>query len=388
MSSAPPPPADLDAVPLRVHGPEAGARPAIEPPDPDPGWRACLAHDPAIRRILVMKWSALGDVALATAAIEDLHRAFPAAEIDLDTLPPWRGLFDHDPRFARVISVDLRGRGGRLKGSLEWVRAATAEPYDLVVDLQSSDHSRILLGLLVATRRAPRHRLGGHRGMPYTLAPAPLTGGPYHALARLQRTLSAGGIPAVTDRPVLHPGPEHRERAAALTRRHDLEPGAYALLFPGSQAAGFLKRWGIARFAGLARRLLEEGRAQRVVVAGGPDEVEECRSITEAVGKGAVDLCGKTRILELVPLAEGARLIVANDTGTAHVAAAAGRPMVVVCGPTDPRRVKPAGERVRALQAELACRSCYRKTCWHQSCMVRVGPEDVLRVLDDPALAG
>ena len=108
---------------------------------------------------------------------------------------------------------------------------------------------------------------------------------------------------------------------------------------------------------------------------------EECDAIEAACPGLAVNACGKTAILDLVPLAEHAAFVVANDTGTAHVAAAAGRPMVVVCGPTDPRRVRPAGPRVRTLQAQLWCRNCYRKTCTHHACMEVLGPDQVLAEL-------
>src|SRR3569832_1885007 len=65
-----------------------------------------------IRRILLIKWSALGDIAVPTAVMEDVRRAFPNAEIALNTLPPWQRLFEGDPRFRKVIAVALRGQGG------------------------------------------------------------------------------------------------------------------------------------------------------------------------------------------------------------------------------------------------------------------------------------
>jgi heptosyltransferase-2 len=76
----------------------------------------------------------------------------------------------------------------------------------------------------------------------------------------------------------------------------------------------------------------------------------------------------------VIPICARARVIVANDTGTAHLASATGRPMVVICGPTDPRRVKPLGDNVDAFQAELPCINCYRKHCAHHSCMRLITP--------------
>ena len=95
-----------------------------------------------------------------------------------------------------------------------------------------------------------------------------------------------------------------------------------------------------------------------------------------------MNLCGRTEVLDIVPLCEGARAIVANDTGTAHVASCTERPMVVICGPTDPRKVKPVGDNVVALQASLPCINCYGKTCdHHHACMESITPEQVFETL-------
>jgi heptosyltransferase-2 len=196
----------------------------------------------------------------------------------------------------------------------------------------------------------------------------------------LRDTLAAVGIEARTTRPVLHCPRERREQVAALLAAAGLRGGDYGVLLPGSQAAGYLKRWGAARYRDLARALRAEGTG-RVVILGGPDEIEECARIAEGCGEAALDLCGKIELLDIVPICEGARFIVGNDTGTAHVASAAGRPMVVICGPTDPRRVLPAGEHVVALQAALPCINCYRKHCAHHSCMALITPKHVLSKL-------
>jgi len=335
-----------------------------------------LLANPEIRKILLIKWSALGDVALATAAFEDIVRAFPGREVHLNTLPPWQQLFQHDPRFAKVFAFDLRGQESLLGGSRRWLKEVAAASYDIVFDLQTTDRSRLLLSALWAMGAPIRYRVGNKKGLPYNIAP-PRPPPVRHALAIARANLAAAGIPCVTEVPVLHYSTEDGVRAQALQREHKLVPGKYAVLLPGSQAAGYLKRWGAARYADLACKLFAAG-LERIAVIGGPDEVEECAAVAANGGPDVVNLCGKTSILEIIPLAEGARFIVANDTGTAHVAAAANRPMLIICGPTDPDRVKPAGPNVETLQAELPCINCYRKTCSHHSCMAAITPEEVI----------
>ncbi|GBE11187.1 lipopolysaccharide core heptosyltransferase RfaQ [bacterium BMS3Abin12] len=347
----------------------------MEPATHDPAPRPDLPAREDIRRILIIKWSALGDVVLATAIMEDIFRAFPGRTIDLNTLPSWVGLFRDDPRFREVFAFGVRG-AQRAREMRRWLTHVAARRYDLIVDLQSTDRSRILLGLLALRRRLPPWRIGNHRAIPYNFYPDALPR-PSHIHERMRSALRNAGIEPRTERPVLHIPAGNRARAAALAAKHDLVAGDYAVLLPGCQAAGFLKRWGAEHYAELARGLHRKGLA-RVVLLGGPDEERECRRIAELAGPCIADLCGATRIPDLVPLCEGARVVVANDTGTAHVAAAAARPLVLICGPTDPRRVRPIGPGVVTVQADLPCINCYRKTCPHHTCMRLVTPGRVL----------
>ncbi|WP_238376443.1 glycosyltransferase family 9 protein [Thiobacillus denitrificans] len=331
-------------------------------------------HLSEIRRVLVIKWSALGDVVIASALMEDVARAFPSAEIDLNTQPNCAGLFAHDPRFSEVWAIDVRSKTRRWANSLAWIKKVRQGRYDLVIDLQASDHSRLLLALLWLTGGAPRVRIGNRGGFPYTHQPAIRKSGA-HALPMMQSVLESIGIPARTTRPVLHPPPERLAAVDALRSRHGLGDGDYVVLLPGSNASGKLKRWGAARFAELARLLHAEGVA-KIVVIGGPDEVDECEEIARA-GDYVLNLNGQLQLFDIAPLCSGASAIVGNDTGTAHFASAAGRPLLVICGPTDPRRVKPIGAGTVAVQAVLPCINCYAKTCRNpdfHACMKTITP--------------
>ncbi len=130
------------------------------------------------------------------------------------------------------------------------------------------------------------------------------------------------------------------------------------------------------RYATLAERLHDAG-LEKIVIIGGPDEIDECAKIAERCGPWLVNLCGETEILDIVPLCDAARVVVGNDTGTAHVASASTTPMLVIFGPTDPRKSKPLGGNVVALQADLPCINCWLKFCDHHSCMPALTPEYV-----------
>ncbi len=355
---------------------------------PDTKWTRDLSGLCDIKKILVIRWSAMGDVALSSAGIEDLYKAFPEAELHFNTLPPWDRLFKNDPRFSDIIALDLRGRSRyRQIGSLlTWLRRVKKARYDLIVDLQCTDRARIMISLLWLVAGQPRYRVGNARRFPYNIAPVALPE-PVHALTRIRRALQAAGVRASTTMPVLFPGPEDRRAAQEKLRATGVIGKRYAVFLPGSQAAGYLKRWGAERFSALAKHLAGRG-IDDVLLLGGPDEIDECLKISQMGGTRIHNLCGRTELLELIPLCEEAALIVANDTGTAHVIAATGIPMLVICGPTDPNKVLPAGDQVTYLQADIACINCYRKHCSHHSCMVNLTPDTVLAAIEHRKLLG
>jgi heptosyltransferase-2 len=338
---------------------------------------ACATKSNRPARILVMKWSAMGDVALASTVMEDIFCQLPDVHIDLDTLPRFEALFAHEQRFHKTLGVNARRSAGI--GPAQWLIAVARKRYDAIIDLQSSDRSRLLLTALTLFGRAAPVRAGNARQWPYNVAP-PRQAADVHALVKLQATIGACELVAQNRHPVLVTGQQHRRTVDELLHSHGVHARRYALFMPGCQTSMRLKRWGWRRFVALAMVMHRRG-IERIVIVGTEEEHEDCAAIAAACPSFVVNLCGKTGVLDLVPLANDASCVISNDTGTAHVAAAAARPMVVVCGPTNPKRVRPAGELVVTVQADLWCKSCYRKECSHHSCMNVLSPEQVMDAL-------
>ncbi len=336
-----------------------------------------------IKRILIMKWSSMGDVVISTVVMQDIIAAFPNAVIDLNTLPPWDSLFQNDPRFSRVLATNLRARGRQMAGTLALLKAIKAGRYDMIVDLQSNDRSRTLLTLLTLFFDRVPYRVGLHRKFPYTISPRIARGTVMQAIERQRLAIEAIGIPAITERPVLHVGADQRAHALDLLNSNGLEADRFVVFLPGCDANGWLKRWGAKNYGQLAQRLHRE-KGLSIVLIGAAAEHEECEKIEKMVGQPwLANLCGQTAMHEIVPLCEQAAAIVANDTGTGHIAACSPKPILVLCGPTDPRRVKPVGPNVLALQYKVECRNCYcKKPCDHQSCMKLLTPDIAFTYLE------
>lgn len=357
-----------------------------------------LPNDPRIQRILILKWGGMGDIVVSTALMEDIRQAFPHAELHLNTQPAWQPLFSHDPRFSRVWTVNLQARAGRWRAYRQWLSEVRAMHYDLIIDLQTNDKSRALLTCVRLCSQAPRHLLGNHPVFPYTLRQTQSFPNA-HSFQIMQQTLLTAGIPLRTSQPKLYVDASTRASAEALLAKHGLLTKPFVVLLCGSHAQGLTKRWSSSHYATLAQYYLQQGLS--VVLLGGADDAETCAEIAAANAAGLatslsvestlspalsatlVNMCGQTRLLEVPIICAQAQTIVANDTGTAHLASATNTPMTVICGPTQPLRVKPLGQQVQALQLDVPCKNCYAKQCSHHSCMQQLTPDRLLAHLPD-----
>ena len=97
------------------------------------------------------------------------------------------------------------------------------------------------------------------------------------------------------------------------------------------------------------------------MLAGAPDETEVAGQVAAAAGEGVINLAGRTSVAQMIALVAGASVVVMNDTGPMHLAAALGRPLVTVFGPTSPVRTGPYGQMAGVCRLDLACSPCYLK---------------------------
>jgi len=180
--------------------------------------------------------------------------------------------------------------------------------------------------------------------------------------------------------PVALPLPDPRlavdaNAAQATRRRLGLEDG-FAVLCPGAEY-GPAKRW--PYFAELAARL---GRP--VVVLGSAKERALCARV------GGRNLAGETTLDEALDVLAGADLVVSNDSGLMHIAAALGRPQVALFGSSSPRHTPPLSARARVLWLGIECSPCYARECplGHFRCMKELSVDQVLAILGtDPIFA-
>ena len=285
----------------------------------------------AAASVLVIKLGALGDVVLATGAFTAIRRHHPAAHLTVLTTEPFADFIGAGGWFDTVWS------GGRPRTWAGWRtvgRRLRGGRFDWVYDLQTSDRSALYFRLL----RRPKPKWSGIAAGCSHRHNDPRRD-KLHTLQRLAGQLAVAGIAEV-------PPPDVAWATA------DIEnlalPADYVVFAVGGSADRLDKRWPADRFAELAHRVVGAGLTP-VLVGTAADATPAAAA--GAACPAAVDLVGRTDLLQLATVARGARAAVGNDTGPMHVTAAAGTPSCVLFSDaSDPSLCAPVGDHVTVLR--------------------------------------
>jgi heptosyltransferase-2 len=204
----------------------------------------------------------------------------------------------------------------------------------------------------------------------------------HHQVEDYGDLLAAMGVDPPTDwMPRLHLSPGQLDQGRQLLERARLASGKTPLigLFPGAEF-GPSKRWPWRRFAGFSRALRKQLPTSRQVVVAGPKEVWLAVRVHEESGKNHPVVGPDLDLGQLATVLAQLDLLVTNDSGPMHLAAAVGTPCLALFGPTNPVRTRPVGETHRVLHSDRWCSPCFRRRCplLHHGCMKDIGVDEAV----------
>lgn len=294
------------------------------------------AGDARAARILVIKLGALGDFVQALGPCAAIRRHHAGAHIVLLTTAPFEELARASGLFDEIWRDDKPG----VLAPGRWLalrRRLRAGGFARVYDLQTSDRSGFYYRLLGPGRRPEWSGIARGCSHPHADPRRDFM----HTLERQAGQLAAAGIAAVP--------PPDLSWAAADPARFGLD-APFALLVPGGARHRPGKRWPAASYGALAAWLTAKG--VRPAIVGTADEKPLVQAIAAACPM-AVDLAGRTSLVEVAGLARAAFAAVGNDTGPMHLTAAAGCPSVVLFSrDSDPALCAPRGAKVEILRSD------------------------------------
>lgn len=309
---------------------------------------AVLRSLPAIK-ILVIKLRAIGDVVLSTIVTKNLRLAFPGAQIHFLTEPASADVLLHN----RFVDRTLVYRKKEMSG---WalIRMVRRERYDLVIDLFGNPRTALVTRLSGAPVRAGFRFRG--RAYAYTVLAEP-RGDRVHNTQFNLDALTALGI-EIQDRNIYFSfGPEDGAFVSAF-----LADGPPPLVCINQGGGWYTKRWGREKFASLADRLVEE-YGVRIVLAWGPGERGEVEELRGMMKREAI-IPPATTLSQLGAMLARCALMITNDSGPMHIAAAVGVPVLGIYGPTNPALQGPYGSSHVVVRKEsLDCLGCNFLEC-------------------------
>jgi len=296
-----------------------------------------------IKKILIIKPSALGDIVTAMPAACCLAENFPDARIHWFVRPEYSPLLENHPCVHKTIIFDRKKLGkwwykpAAFAQLVRLIKQLREEKYDIVFDFQGRFRSAIFAWFSACKKRigmAPTQEL---TGIFYTqkIKQLPNT---VHLVDYFLDMVCAAGAKRTKVQFGLKPQPQAIAEIQKILSENQVDKNNYAVFVPGATVE--TKIWPLENFAALAEKVYKKYQCG-IVAVGVESEREIVENLRKITGVPVINLAGKTNIPQLIALLAGAKVVISNDTGPAHIAAALGVPMVLIFGFTNPARVGP-----------------------------------------------
>ena len=321
-----------------------------------------------VRRLLVIKLRAVGDVLLSTIVTKNLRLALPQARFDFLTETPSTDILRMNP----FVDSTLVYRRDTMSG-LDLIRMVRTNSYDLVIDLFGNPRSALATWLSGA-----RYRVGFRfrgRAYAYNILVEP-RGGQVHNTQFNLDALDAIGV-EIQDRHIyFHFSPQDESYVNEFLSK-ELLAGKF-LVGINTGGGWYTKRWGLERYAELADRLIEKYDAA-IVLTWGPGQLPDVEKIVSIMRHEAF-VPPPTTLPQLGALLKRCSVVISNDSGPMHIAAAVGTPVLGIYGPTNPALQGPYGDQHVTVRKEgLECLGCNLMKCpIGHVCMSDLTVDDVL----------
>ncbi len=330
-------------------------------------------------KILVIRFSSLGDIVLCTPVFRELKKIFPESHVTFLTSKEQGRVLDNNPYIDQVI---YHLRQDSLQELNQLSERLYQQSFDIIYDIHRSLRSRWICWKLKPffQKRSPLlwkiNKYGWQRTLLIHWKLNLLRNGPSQREIFL-RPLQSQTCQALAYRTELFPSSQDKTTIKIFLKEHHLDSRRLICIGPAASFPG--KCWPLSHYQALVSRLLAE--QWQVVLVGGEKE-EESKRLKQHFGGAIYNLAGKLTPLESASLLEQARIVVCNDTSIAHIAEAMNTPTIAIFGPTVQEfGYFPYLEQSMPIEVDLPCRPCSRtgkgecKIKQKRLCLTSISPQ-------------
>lgn len=330
--------------------------------------------------ILVRGTNWVGDAVMAIPALRQIRRIFPDSRITLHTRSWAKGIFQ-DAEFIDDI-LSFESAGAKFKDTFTQVRALRTHKYDLVVLFPNSFESALVAKLSKISVRFG-YAKEGRSALLTNPIKIPAWKNSRHEIyyylnlvAEVERHFH-DSVTVLDCEPefALRVSEARKDDARKILTKHGVDPSKKIIaIVPGSTNSR-AKRWPDQRFASLNDKFQNDLGAE-VILLGAENELDVSQQLSRQSNRKPHILTGKTTIAEATAILSVCDLLVSNDTGPAHIAAALGIETLVIFGPTNPVTTQPWNSQL--VRREVDCAPCMLRDCpIDHRCMTRIDTDEV-----------
>lgn len=325
-------------------------------------------------KILIISPSWVGDCMLMQPLLMRLKQRHPDCRIDVFA-PPWTaGLLHAMPEVDEIIINPFPHGALQLGARHQLGKRLRAAHYDQAIVLPNSWKSALVpffarIPLRTGfTGEARRILLNDRRHLDKQQLPLMV-----ERFAQLAEAVKDG-----IQRPLANPRLmiSETQRAATLAKLNLTLDQPVVIFCPGAEY-GPAKRWPTAYYADIAQRLRQHGYAVWLIGSGKDQPIAD--EINRLTGDQCINLCGRTDLGDAIALLACARVVISNDSGLMHLAAALDKPMLALFGSSSPQFTPPLSARARVVKLDIECSPCFKRECplGHLNCMMNLTPDHV-----------
>ena len=325
---------------------------------------------PPAKRILLIKLRYLGDVVLCTPVLPLLRKQYPDAKITFLVNRWTAAVLQGNPYVDEVWVLPRKSWWKQLR-LIQQVRRGK---FDTVIDLTDGDRSAFLSWVTGAAVRLGFNRERRWRGRFYTQV-LPSAYGTMHMVEYHQQALAGLGITESVGNPEIYVHSKVQQQAEEKLSENFATGQPLVLLHPTARYT--FKTWPLERFAALADWLSDQGVS--VALIGSQREIQIGQQIVNLSRCKPISLMGNTQLSQLTALMKRSHLLIGNDGGPMHIAAAVGCPVLALFGPSDPAVWGPRGLNVKVIYKGGNCEDCFYQGCsrGEESCMRQISVKEV-----------
>lgn len=312
----------------------------------------------SLDNLLIIKPSSLGDIVLALPALSALRKSLPDATISWLIRPEFAALLKNHPDLTDVIIFDRKLLGKAwfhpraFASLLSLIHRLQERKFDAVIDLQGLFRTACLAWLSGCKKRFGIAKGREFAHLFYTHKVVQNTGCTHLVdyYLKIVQTITASETQAQF---IFPQNPDAADSMSSLLKSYGVKPDNYAVLIPGSSHKD--KCWPARRFAALADKISSQLNLS-IAATGTESESDTIEDLKNQADVSIANLAGQTSLSELIALLKAAKLVVSNDTGPGHIAAALGVPLVMIFGRSNPARVAPYTRPQCVVAIEPDCR--------------------------------